>query len=133
MELSLDEALANFYRQGLLEKAELWRIKLEKPQKGIAVFGIAYIDGRQSWIERHGSIDSAGRREVPERPAAVPREIAEAPPSVPPVPLAAPAPRARSEPASPSTRIAALQMALAFGLTALLDVAIVAAIVAYRS
>ena len=32
----------------------------------------------------------------------------------------------------PETRMAAVQMALAFGLTALLDVAIVATIVAYR-
>lgn len=33
----------------------------------------------------------------------------------------------------PESRVATLQMALAFGLTALLDVAIVAAIVAFRS
>lgn len=33
----------------------------------------------------------------------------------------------------PASRIAALQMALAFGLTALLDAAIVAVIVAFRS
>ena len=56
----IDEKLTMFSKRGELARPEVWKMRLQKPVQGVSMFGIAYLDGRDEWIDLHGHVNAAG-------------------------------------------------------------------------